>query len=80
MKWKERGNENENPNQNVHKISAKKCNEGPRITVFTHGGTRTGVDAMNGGKNVEQWVRKSEGPIPTFHPPQEKETYHRERK
>jgi hypothetical protein len=44
------------------------------------GGARTGVDAMNGGKQVEQWVRKSTGPMPTFDPQQEKETYQRERK
>jgi hypothetical protein len=39
------------------------------------GGARTGVDVMNGGKKDEQWVRKLKGPIPTFDPQQEKETY-----
>jgi hypothetical protein len=34
----------------VQKISAEKCNEGPRIAVVTHGGARTGDDMMNGGK------------------------------
>jgi hypothetical protein len=29
---------------------------------------------------MEQWVRKSAGPIPAFDPQQEKETYQRERK
>jgi tRNA A22 N-methylase len=33
VKWQARGNQNQNPNQNVQKISAEKCNEGPRITV-----------------------------------------------
>jgi hypothetical protein len=35
---------------------------------------------MNGGKQVEEWVRKSTRIIPTFDPQQEKETYQRERK
>jgi hypothetical protein len=35
---------------------------------------------MNGGKQVEKWVRKSIGPMPTFDPQQEKEMYQRERK
>jgi hypothetical protein len=35
VKWKARGNQNQNPNQNVQKISAEKHNEGPRITVVT---------------------------------------------
>jgi hypothetical protein len=80
VKWQERGNQNQNPNQNVQKISAEKHNEGPRIAVVMHGGARTGVDVMNGGRKVEQWVRKSTGPMPTFDPQQEKETYQRTRK
>jgi hypothetical protein len=35
---------------------------------------------MNGGKQADQWVRKSTGPMPTFDPQQENETYQRERK
>jgi hypothetical protein len=35
---------------------------------------------MNGRKEVEQWVRKSAGPMPTFDPYQENEMYQRERK
>jgi hypothetical protein len=34
----------------------------------------------NGEKEVEQWVRKLAGPMPTFDPQQEKEMYQRERK
>jgi len=34
----------------------------------------------NGGKSTEQGVRKSTGPIPTFYPQQEQNTYQRERK
>jgi hypothetical protein len=64
----------------VQKISAEKCNEGPRIAVVTRRGARTRVDVMNEGKQTEQWVRKSIGPMPTFDPQQEKETYQRERK
>jgi hypothetical protein len=75
-----RGNQNQNPNQNVQKISAEKHNEGPRIAVVMHGGDRTGADVMNGGKQDEQWVRNSVGPMPMFDPQQEKETYQRERK
>jgi hypothetical protein len=65
---KERGNQNHNPNQNVQNISTKNCNEGPRIAVVKCEGTRKGVDAMNGGKKEEKWVRKSIGPMPTFDP------------
>ena len=54
LKWKERGNQNQNPNQNVQKISAKKRNEGPRITVVTHEGARIGVDVTNGGNHNEK--------------------------
>jgi hypothetical protein len=64
----------------VQKISTERCNEGPRIVVVMCGGARTGVDMMNEGKQTEQWVRKSAGPMPTFDPQQEKETYQRERK
>jgi len=49
-RWMERGNQNQKPNHNVYKISAKKHKEGPRITVVTCGGSRIGVDATNGGK------------------------------
>jgi hypothetical protein len=35
---------------------------------------------MNEGKNIDQWVRKTAGPVPTFDPQQENETYQRERK
>jgi hypothetical protein len=39
-----------------------------------------GDDIMNGEKQIEKWVRNSVGPLPTFDPKQEKETYQRERK
>jgi hypothetical protein len=80
MKLQARGNPNQNPNHNVHTISIEKHNEGPKIEIVAHRGTRTWADAMNGGKKVEQWVRKSTGPMPKFDPHQEKETYQRERK
>jgi hypothetical protein len=79
-KWQERGNQNQNLNQNVQKISVEKCDEGPRITVVMCGGARTGADVMNKGMQIEQWVRKSTGPMPTFDPQQEKETYQQTRK
>jgi len=56
----------------VQEISTKKCNEGPRITIVTCGGNRTGVDMTNGEKKTKKWVRKSAGPFPTFDPLQEK--------
>jgi hypothetical protein len=59
VKWYARGNPNHNPNQNVHKISAEKHNEGPRITIVMCKGARTRDDATNGGRHDEQWVRKS---------------------
>jgi len=33
-----------------------------------HKGARIGADMKNGGKKIEQWVRKSAGPMPTFDP------------
>jgi hypothetical protein len=75
VKWKERGNQSQNPNWNEQKISIGKCNEGPRIAVVTHGGTRTGVDTMNGGKHTDKWVRKSARPMLTFEPNKEKDMY-----
>jgi hypothetical protein len=80
MKWKERGNQNHNPYQNLYKISPQMCNEGPRIEVVTRGGTRTWVDAINGGKQAEQWVKKLAITMPIFGPQQEKDMYRRERK
>jgi hypothetical protein len=61
----------------VQKISTEERNGGPRIVVVMHGRDRTGDYMTNGGKQVEQWVRKLVGPMPTFDPQQEKETYHR---
>jgi hypothetical protein len=75
-KWKTRGNHN----QNVQNILAEKCNEEPRITVFTHRGAKTGVDVTNGGKHTEQWVRKSAWHMLTLDPRQENVTYRNSRK
>jgi hypothetical protein len=50
MKWKARGNLNQNPNKNVQKISVDKCDEGPKIVVVMHGGARKGYDIKNGGR------------------------------
>jgi hypothetical protein len=76
-KWQARGNPNQNlhQNQNVQMISVEKCSEGPKITIVTCGGARTGVDMETQGNQIEQWVRKSAGPMPAFNPQQEKETY-----
>jgi hypothetical protein len=65
-KWQERGNQNQNLNQNVQNISTEKHDEGPRIEVVMCGGARTGADAMNKGMQIEQWVRKSAGPMPNI--------------
>jgi hypothetical protein len=59
-KWQARGNQNQNPN--IQKISIEIRDEGPKLTVITCRGTKTGRDANNGGKQVEQWVKKSEAP------------------
>jgi hypothetical protein len=75
VKWHAKGNKNQNPNQNVQNISDEKCNEGPRIAVVMSRGARIGVDVKNEGNKVEQWVRNSVGPMPTFDPQKEKETY-----
>jgi hypothetical protein len=80
VKWQARGNQNQNPNQNIHKISAEKCSEGPRIVVVMREGDRTRVDMMNEGNQTKKWVRKSANPMPDFDPRKEKETYQRERK
>jgi hypothetical protein len=80
VKWQAKGNQNSNLNLNLQMISTERCNEGPRVVAITRGGSRTGTDKTIEGKQMEQWVRKSAGPIPTFDPQQEKETYQRERK
>jgi hypothetical protein len=67
------------PNQNIQKISTEIHDEGPKIEVVTCGGAKTGVDTTNGGRQSEKWVRKSAGPMPTFDPQQEKETYQQTR-
>jgi hypothetical protein len=41
---------------------------------------RTGPDATEKGKGVEQWIRKEVEPMPTFNPQKERETYQQERK
>jgi hypothetical protein len=61
-------------------ISVERCSEGPKITVVTRGGAQTGIDMETQGNQTEQWVRKSAGPMPTFNPQQEKETYQSARK
>jgi hypothetical protein len=53
-KWQVRGYHNQNPTQNVHKISIEKCNEGLRITIVMRRGTRTGADVTNGGKKMSK--------------------------
>ena len=63
--------------KNVENISVEKRDEGPKITTFMHGGDRKGVEK---GVQMEQWVRKLEGPMPTFDPQQEENTYQRKRK
>jgi hypothetical protein len=52
----------------LQKISFERCNEGPRVAFVTRGGTITRFDMKNEGNNIEQWVRKSSGPIPTIDP------------
>jgi hypothetical protein len=49
LKWKVRGNWNQNPNHNIQKISSEERNEGPRIAVVMHEGDRIGVDVTNEG-------------------------------
>jgi len=53
-------------------ISAKRCNEGPKIIVVTHGGAWRGIDMVTQGNQMEKWVRKSIGHMPTFNPQKEK--------
>jgi hypothetical protein len=68
VKWQARGNQNQNPNQNLQKISVEKCNEGPIIEVVRRRGSRTRVDVENRGKQAEKWVRNSTWPMPMFDP------------
>jgi hypothetical protein len=39
-------------------IVVEEHDDHPRVAVVTRGGTRTGPDAMEKGKGVEQWIRK----------------------
>jgi len=48
--------------------------------TITCEGTRTGADAMNGGKQVEKWARKLVGSMLTFDPKEEKDMYKKTRK
>jgi hypothetical protein len=73
-KWKEKRN------TNVQMVIAEKHNEQPNITVVMRGGTRTGVDLMDQGNRIHQWVRKTTEPLPLFDPRKEKETYTQARK
>jgi hypothetical protein len=49
-------------------IVVEEPNDQPRVAVVTHGGMRTGPDATEKGKGVEQWIRKVVEPMPTFNP------------
>jgi hypothetical protein len=80
VKRQAKGNENPNLNQNVQMILVERCNEGANVAIVTHGGARIGNDMTDEGKQTKQWVRNLVGPILTFDPQQEKETYQRERK
>jgi hypothetical protein len=61
-------------------ISTERCNKGPRVAILMHEGDRIGTDRTNEGNKNEQWVIMSVGPMPSFDPQQEKETYQREMK
>jgi hypothetical protein len=61
-------------------IAAEEHEDQTRITFVMREGTRTGVDAMEKGKGIKQWIRKKFKPMPTFNPHKEKETYQQDRK
>lgn len=42
-KWQEKGNQA----QNIHKISTKRREEQPRVSILTRGGTKIGDDVTN---------------------------------
>jgi hypothetical protein len=56
-------------------ISTEEHNDQPKIAVVTREGTRTGANATEKGKGVEQCIRKAVEPMPTFNPQKENETY-----
>jgi hypothetical protein len=49
-------------------ISFEKHSEGPKLTIVTHGGARTGPDMETQGNQMEYWVRKSVGLMSSFNP------------
>jgi hypothetical protein len=59
VKWHIIGNQNQKLNQNVQNISKNIHDEGPKIAVGMCRGAKTGTDTINGGRQSEQWVRKS---------------------
>jgi hypothetical protein len=61
-------------------ISVERSSDEPKITVVTRGGALTGIDMATQANQTEPWVRKSAGPMSTFNPQQEKETYESARK
>jgi hypothetical protein len=82
VKWKERGKQNLNQNQNlnIQMIATEEHDDHPRIEIVMCGRTRIGVDAMENEKGMEKWIRKVVEANPTFNPWKEKETCQQDRK
>jgi hypothetical protein len=59
MKIQEKRNQN---NQNVQWISAEVSDEGQNINIVTHGGAKTGTDAVRQQPMQNQWVKKNTKP------------------
>jgi len=56
-------------------IAVEERDDHPRVAVVTRSRIINGEDVTEKGKGVEQWIRKSIEPIPTFNPQKEKQTY-----
>jgi hypothetical protein len=71
-KIQEKRNQN---NQNVQWISAEVRDEGRNINIVTHGGAKTGNDAVQQEPVQHQWVKKNVEPRKQFDMQNEKEIF-----
>ena len=75
-KIQEKRNQN---NHNVQWISAEERDEGRNINIVTHGGAKTGNDAVRQESIQHQWMKKNVEPRKQFNKLNEEETFKKSR-
>jgi len=71
FKWQHKyQNQNPNPNlnHNIHKVSTKKREDDPEVTIVMRSGVVMGEDQPNDIKPNETWVCKATKQPTTFNP------------